>query len=153
MNQRSKSLFLGLIVSIITFSHCVSPISSEMTSDTILNGFNVMIIVANSVGNCYYDIEEYLENFGANVATVGGTKTVMTCGNKGENRLLTANLTISEINNITEYDAIVVPSGGYWGAMINQKPLLDLLSEAYEEGLIIASFCVGTAILGAAGII
>lgn len=112
-----------------------------------------MILIADGVGNCYYVIEEYLKVFGANITTVGLTKTVRTCNNKGEAKYLTANITILEINEITDYDAIVVPSGGYWAAMTIQTQVIDLISNAYKEGLIIASFCVGTVILAIADIL
>ncbi|MFX1517211.1 MAG: DJ-1/PfpI family protein [Promethearchaeota archaeon] len=153
MSRHFRLICITLIISVITLNCCTPTKTSVTSSNTFLDEYNIIILVADGVGNCYYVIEEYLEGFGANITTVGLYKTIRTCNNKGEAKYLTANITISEINEITDYDAIVVPSGGYWGSMMRQTQVKDLISHAYKEGLIIASFCVGTVILAVADIL
>lgn len=56
--------FLFSVTSVIILNCCTSPETSIASSNTFLDKYNIMILVTDGVGNCYYVIEEYLEGFG-----------------------------------------------------------------------------------------
>ncbi|MFX0174472.1 MAG: hypothetical protein ACFE9L_21555, partial [Candidatus Hodarchaeota archaeon] len=93
----------------------VSVIESEKNPSDL----KVLMIVDTAFGFTYFVVKDYLESWGINVITASatGSKLVAGCFNQPPNST-TADLLISDITDITEYDAIHIPSGGHWRSLL-----------------------------------
>lgn len=80
---------------------------------------------------------------------------ISSCFNKGEQRDITANILLQDFDNTTfsEYDAVILPSGGHWGNLAGRPLVNEFLSDAYEAGLVVASICIAGKTLAQSGII
>ncbi len=117
-------------------------------------GHRVMILAANGVGETYFSAKNKFESWGWSVITAGLTSSVTSCPNTNP-RPVPVNILISEVNNntLSQYECIFIPSGGHWLELLNDITTLDLISDAYNLGLIISSLCVGIRVLAAANIV
>ncbi|MFW9995506.1 MAG: DJ-1/PfpI family protein [Candidatus Odinarchaeota archaeon] len=150
---------LILLVSILSAgttssSHIAEVISVEVNSIQGITDIDVLVLVANGVGESYFINKEQLESWGCNTITVncGLTENVVYCPNQ-EPRPITTDILISEIEDITDYDCVLIPSGGHWSILSANHEVRELISVAHDEGLIVASICVGLAVVASADII
>lgn len=135
--------------------HSTGSVFNLQSDSSLLNDYKVIMFIANGVGNGYYIIKDQLEFWGCNVTIAGLSEVIQSCSNRGESKSITSDVVISTIDNeeILEYDCIFIPSGGHWGTLVIQNNVLDLISTAYDQGKLVSSFCVGTAVLAAANVI
>jgi putative intracellular protease/amidase len=113
-----------------------------------------MILAANSVGDTYFPAKQQFQSWGWTVTTAGLTPSVTSCLNTNP-RPVPVDILISEVNNVilSQYECVFIPSGGHWSSLLNDPTTLNLISDAYNMGLIIASLCVGIRVLAAADIV
>jgi hypothetical protein len=59
---------------------------------------------------------------------------------------------VSEITEVilSSYDCIIVPAGGHWNTLYHASPVQNLISSAYEMGLVVGSVCIGNAVVAGA---
>ncbi|MFW9795119.1 MAG: DJ-1/PfpI family protein, partial [Candidatus Thorarchaeota archaeon] len=69
---------------------------------------------------------------------------VTSCPNK-DPKPITADLLLSEfdLDTISDYEGIVIPSGGQWAFLENDTAAHELLQVAYNNGLVIGTICNG----------
>ncbi len=142
--------FILLFLSLLPITSCIfaTPVNAYMP------GHKVMILAANGVGDTYFPAKRYFEFWGWKVTTAGLTPSVTSCLNTNP-RPVPVNILISEVNNntLSQYDCVFIPSGGHWSLLLNDAATLNLISNAYNLGLIISSLCVGIRVLAAADIV
>lgn len=131
-------------------------ISGTKSIKTDLSEIKVLIFVADYIGYSYFELRDILQEMGVIITTVGLTSQHFACTNRGENPIfIDTNITVKQITEdlLTDFDALLIPSGGYWSSMLVQDNLHDLITMAYNKGLVIGSICVGMAILSESEII
>lgn len=153
--------YYGLVFFVIVITGLVEPfnhtpsiaeiqISGTKAIKTDLSEINILIFVADYVGYSYFELRDILQEMGVTITTVGLTSQHFACTNRGENPIfIDTNVTVNQITEdlLTNFDALLLPSGGYWSSMLVQNNLLDLITMAYNKGLVIGSICIGMAIL------
>lgn len=119
-----------------------------VTQDTPdVSDVKVLILLTDFFGWNYFDAKECLEGWGANVTTAAHSLDydIASCLNK-DPRPIVADLLMSEMTPemVSEFDCLLLTSGGHWQSMINSIAVMNFVSDAFDMGLIIASICTGT---------
>lgn len=126
------------------------------------NQIKVLVILPEYYGANYYLNMDNFERFGWNITTAGLTKNVRPCTSYAGPLgcpIVTVDLLISEITDVTSYDCITIMSATAWSAtppcngLINDQSTLNLIKTATDSGLVVAATCSGVRVLAAAGVI
>lgn len=108
----------------------------------------VLLYAADGVGDNYFDVQSQLALWHVATTTVGLTPAVTGCANRHRGRNIIPDITLDQLSDadLASYQALFVPSGGYWERNKNNPEVQAFLSRAYGQGLVISSMCVGTPI-------
>jgi putative intracellular protease/amidase len=140
---------LILVTSLLILSLTISghQIAQSVDAEVDVSEMKVMIVVMDGFGWNYFDAKDILESYGVNVTTVAYSLDyeIDSCYNRAP-RPITADLLVSDMSSyrIQQFDCLLVTSGGHWANMIASPIVMDFISAAYHEGLIVASICTGT---------
>ncbi|MFW9903735.1 MAG: DJ-1/PfpI family protein [Candidatus Thorarchaeota archaeon] len=146
-------------ISIIFIFTCIIPL-------LVCNGFNthsqaviqdpnnikILSLIADGVGNTYFTVKNQFEEWGWNFTTAGLEENHTGCPNK-DPIIITSDILISAIENISQYDCIFIASGAQHHILREDPSVLNLIKKGYNEGLVISTLCVSTVILADADII
>ena len=110
----------------------------------------VLAILGHFFGDAYFWVKTQLEEWGVNVSVAGSSLVVQSCSHKPP-RPVTSDVLISEVDEdiLAQFDCIYVPAGGHWESLFYSSVVKNLISTAYEMGLVIASICIGNKIVAA----
>ena len=110
---------------------------------------NILLFAAPDVGENYFDVKNQLLNWNISVTTVGTRELVYSCNNRGNSQPIDCDLLYQEfiLEDFEEYDALFIPSGGYWANYVNHPTLKSFILNASTANIYISSMCVGTTIL------
>ncbi|MGY5859024.1 MAG: DJ-1/PfpI family protein [Candidatus Thorarchaeota archaeon] len=149
--MKAKALLLVtlvLAVALIASPNFVPTAEAQEISDV-----KVLMLVTNAFGWNYFDAKEILETWGVNVTTVANTLStdVPSCYNMPP-RGTTADFLLNAVENdiTTQFDAIFIPSGGHWASLIQSPTVLDFISYAHDNGVLIATTCIGNRVVAEA---
>lgn len=114
---------------------------------------NVAIILAS--GHDYIEqfwVQNYMGSWGSEF-TIAGLTTEIAAADGSPT--IQADILISEITNITDYDAVFIPGGNlaFMNGLMTDETTLTLLNEANGSGVVIAAICAGTEVLAAADLV
>ncbi len=139
----SKKALIIFLLSIYCIEFQTSTINTAEASDV-----KVIVLVANGCGHTYFDFKDEVESWGWEVTTAGLTSLVSSCGNK-EPKSISVDIRISSVDNetLSTYDCLFIPSGGHHENLEDSDTVVDLISNAYELGLILATLCIGIRVL------
>ncbi|MHA1125520.1 MAG: DJ-1/PfpI family protein [Candidatus Heimdallarchaeota archaeon] len=120
-------------------------ISSDAES---FEDIKVLAILGNYFGDAYFWVKTQLEEWGVNVSVAGMTPIVQSCSHKPP-RPVTSDVLISEVDEgiLAQFDCVYVPAGGHWESLFYSTSTKNLISTAYEMGLVIASICIGNKVV------
>lgn len=143
--------FIGIISSIslnVTTITTYPPFMEFLPNENSIESIKTLAILGNNFGDSYFWIKDLLESWGCNVTTAGITATVSSCPHQPP-RPVTVNITTPEITReiIKQFDCVWVPSGAHWTYLVPNPKVHEILSIAYEEGLVVGSICIGTLVL------
>jgi putative intracellular protease/amidase len=112
----------------------------------------VLAVIGYAFGWSYFELETVFESWGCNFTTTGETEIVQSCVNL-QSRPVEVDLLVSDIDSsiITQFDVLIVPSGGHWQGLCNSQAVLDLINLADENELVISGICTGIAPIADAG--
>ena len=132
--------------------------SEYLFSDNI----KVLFILPQKYGLNGHLSREMFDSFGWDVTIAGVDSIILPCdyslsqGSKPFN----VDITIAEINNVNQYDCIVISSMSWaenyitaYNDLMNCAELITLLNTANNEGIVIAATCAGVRVLATADII
>lgn len=121
----------------------------EYNADSNFSEIEILLFAAQGVGNNYFDVRNTLLSWNVSVTTVGPSETVYSCNNRGNSQRIECDLDFREftLEDFEQYDAVFIPSGGYWSTWTGHSILCQFLLNASSVGLLISSMCVGTTIL------
>ncbi|MFX0183337.1 MAG: DJ-1/PfpI family protein [Candidatus Hodarchaeota archaeon] len=94
-------------------------------------------------------VKQYLDQWRGTVIIVGKTEQIIS----EEGQTFDSDLLLTDIDDITVYDAIFIPGGQLASVVISDQYSLSFLSTAYDKGLVIAAVGEGTLVQAAAGLI
>ncbi|MHA2021816.1 MAG: DJ-1/PfpI family protein [Candidatus Thorarchaeota archaeon] len=134
-----------LVLVVTSAPACQSTIAEADSLDEI----EVLMLVATGFGGNYFDINETFVEWGAQVDTVAYSLDYEVDSCARVSRSITADYLVSEMTEVilSNYDCIIVPAGGHWNVLFDASPVQNLISSAYEMGLIVGSICIGNAIV------
>jgi len=120
----------------------------------------VLILMPDKYGANYYLNRDDMENFGWEIKTAGVSSTVNPCQDYAGPLgcpAVTVDVLVSQIQNIKNYDILVISSGGggnnSCANLINSPATLQLVRDAVDSGLIVGAMCSGVRVLAAAGVL
>ncbi len=119
-----------------------------------INDVKILCLIENNFGESYYINKAILENYDYTIVTASTSFYVFGCQNKDINDT-TSNILISEIQNdeISNYDCIMIPSGGHWINIVNTDRILEIIQFAHENDILVAGICTGMIVLAFAEIL
>ncbi|MHA1462919.1 MAG: DJ-1/PfpI family protein [Candidatus Heimdallarchaeota archaeon] len=134
----------------------MSPSASDskliVTDDvSTLSDIKVLAIIGNEFGDAYFWVKKQFESWGCNFTTIGLYLICSSCPHKPQ-RPVSPELLISEITEeiLQQFDAVYVPAGAHWVSLLANSAVKNLLSDAYNLGLVVSGVCIGTKIIAAA---
>jgi len=143
-----KIVVLLFVLALINF-----PVNQGTLADAdSLEEINMLLLVSDGFGGNYFDINETFNEWGAQVDTVAYSLDyeVASCARLSMN--ITVDYLVSDMTEtiLSNYDCIMVPAGAHWNEMYQVPEVLDLISSAYEMGLVVAAICIGNAVVAEA---
>jgi len=136
-------LFLLCFVGVFTGAGVFTPVGAQTTVDAL-------ILVTDGFGWTYFDAYDYLTGWGVDVDVIAhsGDPTIDSCLNHPP-RPIIADLLLTTFNmdTLSNYDCLFIPSGGHWQVLSNNQGVRDFITAAYDEGLVIASLCIGNMVI------
>ena len=146
--MKTKALVLvSLLLVVAVFS---SPLLMPIAEGQEVSDVKVLMLIADGFGWNYFDAREILESWGVNVTTIAHSvdTDIPSCFNK-DPRGTTADLLLNsvELDIVTQFDALYVPSGGQWTGLIASTSVLNFIEYAHEQGLIIGTTCIGNRVI------
>jgi putative intracellular protease/amidase len=150
---KNKWILLILIVILFSFNYSTRVLRASSTTSPP-PGFKVLILVSGGFGLTYFDAKDQFESWGWIVDTAGTASTLSSCANQ-DIQVIQTDFLIENVNSaiFAQYDCIFIPSGGHWNHLSHYEDALQLISSAYDSGLIIASLCIGMVVIARAGIL
>jgi putative intracellular protease/amidase len=147
-----KQLIVLLVVLFLVLP--VTPSQANQIVASEPDDFKVLAVIGFSFGWSYFELKEIFGSWGVGFNVTGDTETVQSCVNR-DPRPVDVDMLVEDIDRETlaDYDCLIVPSGGHWSGLCANTPVLNLISMAYEEGLIISGICTGTAPIARADIV
>ncbi|NHJ38673.1 MAG: DJ-1/PfpI family protein [Asgard group archaeon] len=105
----------------------------------------ILALIGNGFGDSYFWIKNQLESWGCNFTTAGLSSPCSSCPNKPQ-RPVTPDILIADVDEeiLSQFDCIFIPSGAHHSLLAYSNLTLDVISTAYEKGLVIASICSGS---------
>ncbi|MFX0209437.1 MAG: DJ-1/PfpI family protein, partial [Candidatus Hodarchaeota archaeon] len=146
-------------ISFIIIFTCIIPLlicnGSNNQSQVVVQdptNINILSLIADGVGNTYFTFKNQFEEWEWTVTTAGLEENHTGCPNK-DPITISSDILISAIVNISQYDCIFIASGAQHHILREDPSVLNLIRNAYNEGLVISTLCVSTVILADADII
>ena len=132
----------------------ITPTNSDMILNddaSRLSDIKVLAIIGNQFGDAYFWVKDQFESWGCNYTTVGLCALCSSCPHKPQ-RPVTPELLIGDVTDeiLLQFDAVYVPPGAHWISLLVNTQVKNLLSNAYNLGLIVSGICIGTKIIAAA---
>ena len=146
----AKKVLFGLLVIMLLSSALIQAPQADLVDP---ESISVLMILGYSFGWSYFELLDILQEWGCDITTTGVTSHLQSCVNK-EDRSIYADILVSEIEreDLGQYDVLIVPSGGHWQNLLETQSILNLITMAFEEGLIVSGVCVGVAPIAAANV-
>ncbi len=146
--MKAKALALvSLLLVVAVFS---SPLLMPTVEGQEISDVKVLMLICDGFGWNYFDARDILESWSVNVTTIANSidTEVPSCYNRAP-RGTTADLLLNsvEFDIVTQFDAIYVPSGGQWTSLIASTTVLNFISYAHDQGLIIGTTCIGNRVI------
>ena len=144
-----RGILIGLVGFLLVFGSIQGPIdATEPSQDSI----EILLLMDHGYGGNVPHIFGIFERYGWSYTTTGLNQTLTSCDYLNFQQH-TVDILLTDIADITEYDAIsILPGDGHDLLRTNQTSL-DLINSAVDEGLIVSAWCRGVRVLAAADVI
>ncbi|MFC1726205.1 DJ-1/PfpI family protein [candidate division KSB1 bacterium] len=146
--KRTKLLILIAVFCFLSINNA----AGQEAKKTDSNDVAVMVLLGEWFGDTYFPLKEHLEFLGWKMVRVGIDSTYRGCYNKARGVELKTDVFIQDIKDFSKYDCLIIPSGPQWRKFNTNDEVLEFVRKVHEEGVLIASFCVGNLTVSAAGL-
>lgn len=137
--------FIGQVLLWVYFDSMNSKFNQGMS----IRGANVIFFIADGYSESdYLGVKEFLDQWHGTVVTAGVSENQTTTGGSTITDIL-----FSDIDEISLYDAIVIPGGELAPALNADQDVGRLLNDANDQGLVIVGIGNGTLVQAEAGLI
>ncbi|MFX0205620.1 MAG: DJ-1/PfpI family protein [Candidatus Hodarchaeota archaeon] len=155
MNKKLRIILVGFFsftfIAQLFFFFYLSEMRSAYNQGMSIRGTDIVFFVADGYSEAdLLGVKEYLDEWHGNVIIAGLSNYLVSSTNEES---VTPDIQISDINEITLYDAIVIPGGDFTLAFNSDQHLNRLLNDANDQELVIAGIGNGTLIQAEAGLI
>ncbi|UCE18593.1 MAG: DJ-1/PfpI family protein, partial [Gemmatimonadota bacterium] len=138
---------------VFTITLCLAFVLVAVCS-LMAENIEVLILMGNGYGPNFFFIWDDLEEYGWDITLTGVNESLPHCPFFGI-PILTADVLVSEITDITEYDVLILPpeyagGGNPWADIIGSQEAMDLVTAAVDSGLVVFTMCSGPRVLAAA---
>ena len=153
VNKKLKIILIGFLI--LTFIGQVflfvylGELRSNFDQGMSIRGTNTIFFMADGYSESdFLGVKDYLNQWQGKVIIAGISENLTT--NKS---VLISDILLSDIDDITTYDAIVIPGGKQTSILTTDLYAIDLLKAAYDQGLVITGIGNGTLVQANAGLI
>ena len=126
----------------------------------VAQAVEVLVILPHHYGVNYFLARDIMDELGWQVTLTGTANPVQPCtwGDGVASDPMPVDLLVTEITDITQYDAVLVLSSSAWTTdpyqdLVDSPETLFLLMQANDAGKVIGGWCGATRVFAAAGII
>lgn len=144
---------ISLVVLILFVAAISSPAIVPTAEAQEIGDVKVLMLISDFFGWNYFDAKEIFESWGVNVTTIANSLDVdvPSCTNRPP-RGTTADLLLNQVDNelVTQFDVLFIPSGGQWLSLIQSPRVLEFVQYAHDNGLVVATICIGNKVLARA---
>lgn len=153
MNKTIKIILVGFLLltfvgQLILFIY-LDEMNSTLNQGMSIRGASIVFFAADGYSESdLQGVKQYFDQWRGTV-TIAGLSENLTAKESS----ITADILLLDIDEITPYDAIVLPGGELAPALIANQHVMQLLDDANNEGLVIAGIGNGTLVQANAGLI
>ena len=143
-------MFLFLIV----FSTGVVS-TAPSTVDAVIDSedpVEILLLLDHGYGGNVPFIINIFERFGWSMTTTGLNETLTSCEYLNYEQK-TVDILLTEINDLTQFDAITIMPGNSHDFLRTNQTSLDLINAAVDQGLVVSAWCRGVRVLAEADVI
>ncbi|MFX1319206.1 MAG: DJ-1/PfpI family protein [Promethearchaeota archaeon] len=144
-----------LLIAVLAVSCCSSFNPIQVSAQT-MSDVHVLFVISTGFGWSYFTAKDHFNSWGVQTTTVALAldTNVSACHNR-PHRETTADLLLQDfdINSLSDYDCVFIPSGGNWPTLVSSQAVRTLLSTAHAQGLLVATFCIGNVVIASTGTI
>lgn len=137
----------GILSGCVSFSN--PPAAPRIKLDRPVS---VLILTGEWFGDAYFSLQKEIESRGWSQKRVGVDQTYRGCYNKSRDIELSSEILISDLQDFSGFDALIIPSGPQFRKFVENPVVLDFVRRAHASGLLVASFCTGNLVVKAAGL-
>ncbi len=124
-----------------------------ITETKSTNDVKILFIMDNDYGANYHYIRPILEGWGWEVTLAGTAMTLEPCDYQSESSTLDMDMLISDVTDISDYDAISIMPGDSHEGLLSSTAALNLIKSAANIGLVVSAWCRAVRVLAAADVI
>ena len=153
MNKKIRIILVGFFI--LTFVaqlllwFYLDARNSALNQGMSIRGASIVFFVADGYSeNDFRGVKQYFDQWRGTV-TIAGLSENLTA----KEASMTSDILLSDIDEIVNYDAIVLPGGDIASALIANDHAMQLLEDANNEGLVIAGIGNGTLVQADAGLL
>lgn len=153
MNKKIRifltGFFLFTFIGQVMIFLYLSETNSDLNQGMSIRGARIIIFTTDGYSESdLQGVKIFLDRWRGTVTIAGLSETLTTTGGS-----IISDVLISDIDEITTYNAIFIPGGELVTALIKDNHVIQLLETADDEGLVIAGIDNGTLVQAAAGLI
>jgi putative intracellular protease/amidase len=149
----SRISFIGLISLLFVVSSVVSISHGNVTTFAESEEpIEVLLVLDHDYGGNVPHIITIFERFEWSITTTGLNKTLTSCDYLGD-AVFTVDLLMTEISDISQFDAISIMPGNSHELLRTNQTSLNLINSAVDQDLIVSAWCRGVRVLAAADVI
>ncbi|MHA1929239.1 MAG: DJ-1/PfpI family protein [Candidatus Thorarchaeota archaeon] len=146
-------LIIGIFL--LSFGVGIYPLNetdeANLTSD--ITEIEILFLMDHEYGANYHFIRPILEGWGWNITIAGTAEILDSCTYQASTAYLETDILISEVDDITQYDAISIMPGDSHDILRTNQTSLNLIQSAEAEGLVVSAWCKAVRVLAAADVI
>jgi putative intracellular protease/amidase len=140
-----------LIIAVVILQP-VGQVQDDAQSAAVSDDIAVLVLVGEWFGDAYFPLEQEIGARGWTMKRIGVDIEYRGCYNKKRDIVLRSDILIQDLEDFSDYDCLIIPSGPQFRKFITNPEVLQFVRDAHANGLLIAAFCTGNFVVKAAGL-
>ena len=143
----------GLLIGFVGFLVVIGSVQWNIDATTqSQDSIEILLLMDHGWGGNVPHILSVFERYGWSITTTGLNQTLTSCSYLNF-ETHTVDILMTEITDVTEYDAISILPGTEHDLLRTNQTSIDLINFAVDEGIIVSAWCRGVRVLAAADVI
>lgn len=114
---------------------------------------NCLVLLGEWFGDTYFPLRDEIARRGWTMRRVGVDAEYRGCYQKARDVVLTSDILIPDLQDVSGYDCLIIPSGPQFRKFNENPAVLRFVRDAHAAGVLVASFCTGNRVVQAAGLL